>query len=265
MVRPRKISDFKPTFTNLAQTSHYQLIFGGLPLGVRQHLNIRGVDYRFMTETTGLLCSNAVIPGSTLADTKVIGNFQGVIENMTHARIYPDITLEFYVDNEYKVLKFFEHYIEFVAGGSREDQSKEDYFHQMEYPADYKMYATKLLKFDRDYNNEIQYNLFGMYPYQIGNIPVRYEASQVLKMSVNFHIDRYSSGKFSSYDKYRARHNNRQEILPDPKKRKAQSNQRNTEDSIAAKKVTSNETGDQNERILDYAGQLNVPYVYPYP
>ena len=101
MVRPRKISDFKPTFTNLAQTSHYQLIFGGLPLGVRQHLNVRGVDYRFMTETTGLLCSSAVIPGSTLADTKVIGNFQGVIENMPHARIYPAITLEFYVDKEY--------------------------------------------------------------------------------------------------------------------------------------------------------------------
>ena len=139
MVKPRRIADFKPTFTNLAQTSHYQLIFGGLPLGVRQHLNVRGVDYRFMTETTGLLCSSAVIPGSTLADTKVIGNYQGVIENMTHARIFPDIALEFYVDSEYKIMKFFEHYIEFVAGGSREDQSQEDYYHQMEYPSDYKM------------------------------------------------------------------------------------------------------------------------------
>ena len=55
MVKPRRISDFKPTFTNLAQTSHYQLIFGGLPLGVRQHLNVRGVDYRFMTENGTVL------------------------------------------------------------------------------------------------------------------------------------------------------------------------------------------------------------------
>ena len=45
MVKPRRISDFKPTFTNLAQTSHYQLIFGGLPLGLRQHLNVSGLDY----------------------------------------------------------------------------------------------------------------------------------------------------------------------------------------------------------------------------
>ena len=261
MVRPRRIADFKPTFTNLAQTSHYQLIFGGLPLGVRQHLNVRGVDYRFMTETTGLLCSSAVIPGSTLADTKVIGNFQGVIENMTHARIYPDITLEFYVDKEYKLMKFFEHYIEFVAGGSREDQSKDDYFHQMEYPADYKMYQTKLIKFDRDYDNEIQYNFYGMYPYQISNTPIRYETSQVLKMNVNFHIDRYSSGKYSSYDKYRARHNNREEILPDPEKREAQANVKQKED-IPAAQVLSNDTLD----AINYYGEDSANrFTYPYP
>ena len=213
-----------------------------------------------MTETTGLLCSSAVIPGSTLADTKVIGNFQGVIENMTHARIYPDIALEFYVDKEYKIMKFFEHYIEFVAGGSREDQTKEDYFHQMEYPADYKMYGTKLIKFDRDYDNELQYNFYGMYPYQISNTPIRYETSQVLKMNVNFHIDRYSSGKYSSYDKYRSRHNNRDETLPDAEKRKAQSNFKQSEDASAAQKVN-----DQNQRLLDYGQALNIPFTYPYP
>ena len=208
MVRPRRIADFKPTFTNLAQTSHYQVMFGGVPLGVRQYLNIRGVDYRFVTETSGLLCSNAVIPGSTLADTKVIGNYQGVIENMTHARIFPDIALEFYVDKDYKMVKFFEHYIEFVSGGSGYDQTREDYYFKMEYPYDYKMYGAKIIKFDRDYEAELEYNFYGMYPYQISNIPVKYENSEVLKINVNFHIDRYASGKFSSFDKYRNRYNN---------------------------------------------------------
>ena len=158
-------------------------------------------------------------------------------------------------------MKFFEHYIEFLACGSREDQSKEDYFHQMEYPADYKMYQTKLIKFDRDYDNEIQYNFYGMYPYQISNTPVRYETSQVLKMNVNFHIDRYSSGKYSSYDKYRARHNNREEILPDPKKREAQSNIKQKED-IPAAQVLSNDTLD----AINYYGEDSVNrFTYPYP
>ena len=30
-------------------------------------------------------------------------------------------------------------------------------------------------------------------------------------MSVNFHIDRYSAGRYSSYDRYRGRYNNRDE------------------------------------------------------
>lgn len=234
MVQPRRISDFKPTFTNLAQTSHYQMIFGGIPLGARQHLNIRGVDYRFMTETTGLLCSSAVIPGSTLADTKIIGNFQGVQENMVHSRIFPEIALEFYVDKEYKLLKFFEHYIEFVTGGSRYDQTQEDYFFNMEFPGDYKMYKSKLIKFDRDYKEEMVYTFFGMFPYQISNIPIKYEGSQVLKMTVNFKIDRYAAGKFSSYDKYRTRHNNIKDNVDSAEEKEANSNVYQQEDIYGA-------------------------------
>ena len=53
MVQPRRISDFKPTLSKLAGTSHYQVIFGGLPSALRQHLNVRGVGYRFIGETAG--------------------------------------------------------------------------------------------------------------------------------------------------------------------------------------------------------------------
>ena len=66
-----------------------------------------------------------------------------------------------------------------------EDQSRKDYFFRMEYPDDYKAYQTKIIKFDRDYNEEMQYNFYGMYPYQIKSIPVKYEGSDILKLSVN--------------------------------------------------------------------------------
>ena len=213
MVRPRKISDFKPTFTNLAQTSHYQLIFGGLPTGLRQHLNVRGLDYRFITETSGLLCSNAVLPGSTNALANVRGNYTGVVENMAHARLFTEMILEFYVDKEYKTLKFFEHWMEFIANGSGEDQSRKDYYHRMEYPDDYKVYQTKLLKFDRDYKEEMQYNFYGLFPRNLSNTPVKYEGSEVLKVSVSMVFDRYTAGKFSSYDRYRGNYNNLKETF----------------------------------------------------
>ena len=218
MVRPRRISDFKPTFTKLAQTSHYQLIFGGLPLGLRQHLNVRGLDYRFITETSGLLCSNASLPGASLATADVIGNYTGVAEKMAHTKIFNKINLEFYVDNEYKSLKFLEHWIEFIANGSGEDQSRKDYYFRMEYPDDYKTYETKIIKFDRDYNEEMQYNFYGMFPQAINSTPVKYEGSEVLKATAIFTFDRYSAGKYSSYDRYRGSYNNRktENDKPDP-------------------------------------------------
>ena len=213
MVRPRKISDFKPTFTNLAQTSHYQLIFGGLPTGLRQHLNVRGLDYRFITETSGLLCSNAVLPGSTNALANVRGNYTGVVENMAHARLFTEMILEFYVDKEYKTLKFFEHWMEFIANGSGEDQSRKKYYHRMEYPDDYKVYQTKLIKFDRDYKEEMQYNFYGLFTRNLSNTPVKYEGSEALKVSVGMVFDRYTAGKFSSYDRYRGNYNNLKETF----------------------------------------------------
>ena len=222
MVRPRKISDFKPTFTNLAQTSHYQLIFGGLPTGLRQHLNVRGLDYRFITETSGLLCSNAVLPGSTTALANIRGNYTGVVENMVHARLFTEIVLEFYVDKEYKTLKFFEHWMEFIANGSGEDQSRKDYYFRMEYPDDYKTYQTKIIKFDRDYNEEMIYNFYGLFPKALNSTPVKYEGSEALKATVLFTFDRYSAGKYSSYDRYRGRYNNLKENFKQKKETAAE-------------------------------------------
>ena len=78
----------------------------------------------------------------------------------------------------------------------------------MEYPDDYKVYQTKLIKFDRDYKEEMQYNFYGLFPRNLSNTPVKYEGSEVLKVSVGMVFDRYSAGKYSSYDRYRGAYNN---------------------------------------------------------
>ena len=46
--RPRRISDFKPTLTKLAQTSHYEVRFGRAVGGLGNYLRKRGVDKRFI-------------------------------------------------------------------------------------------------------------------------------------------------------------------------------------------------------------------------
>jgi len=208
--KPRKISDFKPTLTNLAQTSHYQLSFGGLPTALRQHLNVRGIGYRFITETSGLLCSAAVIPGSSFATADIVGNYMGVVEKFAHTRQYTEIQLEFYVDHEYKTIKFFEHWMEFIASGSGASQADEGYYFRMLYPEDYKCNQTKLIKFDRDYDNHIEYTFYGMFPQSLNSTPVNYGNSEILKATVTFNVDRYIAGRADSYSIYRGVDDNKQ-------------------------------------------------------
>ena len=208
--KPRKISDFKPTLSRLAQTSHYQLSFGGLPTALRQHLNVRGVGYRFITETSGLLCSAAAIPGSSFATADIVGNYMGVVEKFAHTRQYTEIQLEFYVDHEYKTIKFFEHWMEFIASGSGASQADEGYYYRMLYPEDYKCNQTKLIKFDRDYDNHIEYTFYGMFPQSLNSTPVNYGNSEILKATVTFNVDRYIAGRADSYSIYRGLDDNKQ-------------------------------------------------------
>jgi len=216
VVRPRRISDFKPTLTNLAQTSHYQLSFAGLPAPLRQYLNVRDVGYRFITETSGLLCYSAVLPGSRLATADIVGNYMGVSEKMAHTRLFTQIQLEFYVDNEYKTLKFLEHWIEFIANGSGQTKNNKGYYYRMEYPDRYKTNQSRIIKFDRDYKEELEYTFFGMFPIDLSSTPVKYENSEVLKATATFSFDRYIVGKFDSYSLHRGRDNNKEPGQPQP-------------------------------------------------
>ena len=204
MVRPRRISDFKPLFTNLAQTSHFQVIFGGLPGQLLAHLYTRGIDPRFIAEDAGLLCHSASLPGTSFATVDINNNFTGVNERVAHRRIFTEIGLEFYVDRDYRQLKFIEHWMEFISGGSNADPYREGYYFRMQYPETYKCNTTKIIKFDRDYNREIEYNFFGLFPLALNSTPVSYNGSDVLRISATFNYERYVCGKVLSWDAARS-------------------------------------------------------------
>ncbi len=195
----RPISRFKNTLTNLAQTSHYQVIMD-VPYPVRKYLLDRGVDPFFITENVGLLCSSASLPGSSFATADIVGNFTGVVEKMAHTRQFTQIDLEFYVDSDYRTIKFLEHWMEFISSGSQVNPGKDGYFFRMRYPTEYKTNRTRIIKFDRDYKSEIEYTFFGLFPLSLNNIGVSYDASNILKASATFNFDRYVCGPISSFD-----------------------------------------------------------------
>jgi len=208
IARPRRISEIKPIFGNLAQTTHYQVSFGALPRPLQKHLDVRGVDWRFVAENAGLLCSSASLPGSSLGTADIVGDVTGVTEKMAHTRMFTAIDLTFYVDKEYKMIKFLEHWIEFIASGSGVLNTEKGYFFRMKYPIDYKSDKVQVLKFDRDYRNEIEYNFYGLFPISMYSPTIAYNDSQVLTVTASFNYERYVCGSTRSLDVTYLRGNN---------------------------------------------------------
>tara|TARA_B100001175_G_scaffold289928_1_gene274007 strand:+ start:66 stop:899 length:834 start_codon:yes stop_codon:yes gene_type:complete len=199
--RPRPISDFLPKFQNVAQTSQFLVKFA-LPFsrnssGLRSFLRRKGVNDRFVVEDAGLLCSDAVLPGSAMASIDTRGDYQGVIERMAHTRNFTQINLEFYVDNGYKSMKFLEHWMEYITG-SIKDPADDTYFYQLHYPSEYKSNDTRIVKFERDYKQFLEYRFIGLFPLALNSTRVSYNGSQVLKASATFSFDRYVCGESTS-------------------------------------------------------------------
>ena len=199
--RPRPISDFLPRFQNVAQSSQFLVKFA-LPSsfgggGLRSYLRRKGVNDRFVVEDAGLLCSDAVLPGSALASVDSRGDYQGVIERFAHTRNFTQISLEFYVDNEYKSMKFLEHWMEYITGAIR-DPAQDSYFYQLHYPSEYKSNETRIVKFERNYSQFLEYRFVGLFPISLNSTRVSYQGSQVLKASASFSFDRYICGESTS-------------------------------------------------------------------
>lgn len=201
----KKITEVAPLLTRLAQSSHYELRMTGLPGDVIDFLNERGVSTSFITGDAGLLCYEAVLPGSSLATADIYGDFMGVTQKYAHSRMYDQLTLGFYVDLDYSVLKLFEHWIEYIASGSDESKSQRGYYVRMRYPDSYKCASGfSITKFEKDDAiKPLEYNFFNIFPTALSSTPVSYDGSQILRVNVSLSYDTYQCGKASSVSEAR--------------------------------------------------------------
>ena len=187
-----------PKLQNVAQTSNYFVRFSLPPSGVRSHLRRKGINDAFIADDVGLLCYNAVLPGSALASQNITGDYQGMVERFAHTRNFSHVNFEFYVDNEYKSLKFLEHWMEYITGGNQVDPGNDTYYFQLNYPRDYKSNDTRVVKFERNHRQFLEYRFVGLFPLSLNSVRVQYGNSQVLKATCSFSYDRYICGESAS-------------------------------------------------------------------
>ena len=196
--RPRSISDILPKIQNVAQTSQFLVKFV-LPRGnCRTYLRKKGINDRFISDNVGLLCSDAVLPGSAMASLNTAGDYQGLVERFAHTRNFTQINLDFYVDLEYKSLKFLEHWMEYISGQSSADPVRDAYHFKMAYPEQYKSNDTRIVKFEKNLFQFLEYRFIGLFPISLNSTRVSYQNSQVLKATASFSFDRYVCGESSS-------------------------------------------------------------------
>lgn len=201
-VRHFNVSEIKSRVLNIAQTSLYQVNLTPPP-NLLKFLEFSGRNLNlFAIENIELLCSEASLPGSSLATHDVTNDYHGVTEKMAYRRIYDDtLDLTFYVDRNYNVIEFFDGWINYIAGeGSREYSglSRADFKsphvnNRVIYPDTYKadVYLTKFEKDRYAAGTVMNYTFVQAFPISIVSMPISYEQSQLLKCTVSFSYIRY--------------------------------------------------------------------------
>ena len=195
------VGKIKAKLLRPALTSHFivQIPKPEFPL---KYLSDNGIS-NFDQEQLNLLCSEATLPGSSLATHENNSDFTGVTEKFAYRRLYDDrIDFTFYVDaDNYLPIKYFESWIKFIVGESKSADAKSgklpisysNYFYRVKYPNDYiAQSGLKVKKFERDHTGtELTYNFVSAYPIAVTSMPVSYDASSLLKCTVSFSYIRY--------------------------------------------------------------------------
>ncbi len=194
----KKNFQIKEKLLRPALTSHYQCWFNP-PGPVLNWLTEKGLNYPINAELISLSCSEASLPGSSFMTNEINDDHTGVTERHAYRRAYDDrVDFTFYVDHgrsdgNYNVLWFFEKWMQYIA--NEQDAfglDTRNFHYRVRFPEDYYTDNLFINKFERDFTGDyLQYKFMQAYPISLNSIPVSYDSSQLLKVTVSFTYTRY--------------------------------------------------------------------------
>ena len=173
--------------------------------------------------------SDVTLPGASFDMAESMGDRQGTIERFAQRRLYAPLSVSFYIDADYNMIRLFEEWMNFInpihnsSGryegsyqGQNEHASRNNYY-KFRYPDDYKRNVI-VTKFEKDFYqglnmNEtrigryaksrsgdnlipgslICYQFIDTFPSNIVAIPLSYDGTQVTKVTIEFQYLRYNT------------------------------------------------------------------------
>ena len=206
--KPKTVADVVSNLLQPSLTSHFDVLIGLPSSSLGQSLrSFLGPNQ----DKLHLMCSDASLPGSSLATTEQTNDFTGVTERHAYRRIYDEtIDLTFYVDaDNYWPIRFFEEWISAIVNEDQEEALAKDYFYRVKFPDDYIAdQGLKIVKFEKNIETSqrqgnrykalptpsagsLEYKFVRSFPRSITSMPVSYDASSLLKCSVQMSYIRY--------------------------------------------------------------------------
>ena len=224
------IPNASPIFSKLAISSQFKVSLdlvrrsaSGDNLGLYDYLTNCGIfnDTTSTSEKYDFLCSSASLPGSNFNISEELGSRQGMTERFATRRIYNEFDLTFYIDNDYNVLRMFEEWMNYInpvydgtvgrydGGVSSQLNAYQDRntYSRFRYPDDYRR-KIQITKFERDFlqnpndkNNTFKnmplltYHFIDTFPVNLNAVPMSYEGSTFLQVTVAFTYLRHTIEK----------------------------------------------------------------------
>ena len=166
--------------------------------------------------------SDVTLPGASFDMAESMGDRQGTIERFAQRRLYAPLTVTFYVDSDYNILRLFEEWMNYInpihndsgryKGSYQGPKGYEDRnnYYKFRYPDKYRKRII-VTKFEKDFygganmnetrirNGEdlipgslLFYQFIDAFPSNIVAIPLSYQGTDILKVQIEFQYLRYN-------------------------------------------------------------------------
>ena len=204
-IKKEDIGRLKSKILRPSLTSHYICDFTPPNTNFFRDRNVN-ISQFIRYDRLSLACSEASLPGSSLATIDINNDFHGVSEKHAYRRLYDDrADFTFFVDSEeYYVIRFFEAWISYCINEQYNNdriKGEDNYTYRVNFPKDYYAPNMSIAKFERDYGltserSSLEYRFVGAFPISISSMPVSYDASSLMKCTVSFSYQRYYLSPF---------------------------------------------------------------------
>jgi len=226
----KKINDAQSDLFPLSLTAEFKVTLGiGFESGQESEnslsswLNACGIVNS--AENIGrydFFASDVTLPGASFDMAESMGDRQGTIERFAQRRLYAPLSVTFYVDSDYNILRLFEEWMNYInpihnsSGrykGSYQGTngySDRNNYYKFRYPDQYKRRLI-VTKFEKDFYgganmNETRiregddlipgsllfYQFIDAFPSNIVAIPLTYQGTSVMKVTIEFQYLRYN-------------------------------------------------------------------------